>query len=74
MNNKEIQIQQALGLFKKYSGYVQAQGSTHYDIYEVRDVTMEGAIKQLYRIMSIAQKDFKAPLELAFIVDETKDK
>ena len=68
MTEKEKQIQKALGLFKIYEGYVQAQGSTHFDVYEVQDVNMEGARNQLNIIIEHAQKKSKILLELKFIM------
>lgn len=72
MNKKEKEVQEALGLLKPYSGYVKAQDSMHYDVYEVQDVTMEEAKKQLNIIVEAAQKKSKVPLKLVFIVDETE--
>lgn len=73
MTEKEKEIQLALGLFKTYNGYVRVQGSTHFDVYEVQDVTMEGASEQLNRIVKKAQKKSKVLLELIFIVDEKEE-
>lgn len=72
MNEKEKEVQNALGLLKKYSGYVKAQDRIHYDVYEVQDVTMEGAKKQLNEVVEKAQRKSKGPLKLVFIVDETE--
>ena len=51
MTEKEKQIQDALGLLKTYTGYVKGQGITHFDVYEVQDVTMDGAREQLTKII-----------------------
>jgi len=72
MNEEEKQIQDALGLLEMYSGYVKAQGSTHFAIYDVWDVNMAGAVKQLNRIVAKAQKKSKARLVLEFILDEMR--
>ena len=73
MDEKEKEVQKALGLFKTYSGYVRAQGNTHFDVYEVQDVTMDGARVQLNKIVKKAQKKSKVLLELIFIVDEKEE-
>lgn len=73
MTEEEKEIQKALGLLKTYSGYVRVQGNTHFDVYEVQDVTFEGASEQLNRIVKKAQKKSKVPLELIFIMDETEE-
>lgn len=73
MTEKEKQVQEALGLLKTYNGYVKMQGNTHYDIYEVQDVTMAGARAQLNKIVKKAQKKSKVPLKLEFIVDEKEE-
>ena len=70
MNDEEKQIQDALGLLKTYSGYVKVQGRTHYDVYEIQDVTMDGASAQLNRIVEKAQKKSKVPLKLVMITDD----
>jgi hypothetical protein len=73
MDEKEKQVQKALGLFKIYNGYVKAQGHTHFDIYEVQDVTFEGAREQLYDIIKNAQKKLKVSLKLEFIIEEVEE-
>jgi len=73
MNEKEQQVQKALGLLKTYNGYVQVQGNTHYDVYEVQDVTLEGASEQLHKIIKEVQKNSKVSLKLKFIVDEMEE-
>ena len=73
MTEEEKEIQKALGLFKTYNGYVRVQGNTHFDVYEVQDVTMDGAREQLNKIVEKAQKKSKVLLELIFIVDEKEE-
>ncbi len=73
MDEKEKEIQEALGLLKTFSGYVQSQGSIHYDIYEVYDVTLDGANIQLDKIVEAAQKKSKVSIKLAFIIDEDNE-
>lgn len=74
MNDQEKEIQRALGLLKTYSGYVKARGSnsSHYDVYEVEDVTKTGAREQLNTIVANAQKRSIAHLELIMVIDETE--
>ena len=73
MTEKEKQIQDALGLLKTYTGYVKGQGITHFDVYEVQDVTMDGAREQLTKIIAQAQEKLKVPLILDFVVDEKEE-
>ena len=73
MTKKEKEIQKALGLIKTYCGYVSIHGSTHYNVYEVQDVSKKDAREQLNKIVKEAQKKAKGPLKLEFIVDETKN-
>ena len=72
MNEKEKEVQKALGLLKIYSGYVKVQGNRHFDVYEVQDVTKDGARRQLIKIVENAQKKSKVPLKLIMIADETE--
>ncbi len=72
MNEKEKEIQKALGLLRKYSGYVKVSGKARrYDVYEVQDVTIKGAREQLHKIIKAAQKKSKEHFELEFVVDES---
>lgn len=73
MNEKEKQIQDALGLLKTYTGYVKGQGVTHFEVYEVQDVTLDGAREQLTKIITQAQKKLKVTLILDFVVDEKEE-
>lgn len=67
MTKKEKQIQKALGLFKMYDGYVKMQGNTYFDVYEVQDVNLAGAKRQLGEIMAKLQQKYKRLFELYFI-------
>ena len=73
MTEEEKEIQKALGLFKTYSGYVQAQGNTYYDVYEVRAVSLTDARDQLYVVVKKLQKKSKMPLKLVFIADDREE-
>ena len=73
MTEKEFEVQKALGLLKTYDGYVKAQSSTHYDIYEVQDVTLEGAKQQIAVIVAKLQQKSKVLLKLYFIQENDYD-
>lgn len=73
MTEKEKEVQKALGLLKTYCGYVKTQGNTHYEVYEVQDVTMQGARKQLNRIIKAARHlNSNISRKLIFIIDEAE--
>ncbi len=67
MNEEEKEIQKALGLFKKYDGYIRAQGTSYYDVYEVQDVTLKGAKLQMGKILTKLQQKSKVLLTLHFV-------
>ncbi|KKN00656.1 hypothetical protein LCGC14_1135680 [marine sediment metagenome] len=67
MNDKEKQIQDALGLLKTYDGYVRAQGNTYFDVYEVQDVTLDGAKQQIDTIVTKLQHKSKVLLRVYFV-------
>ena len=70
MDKKEKEIQKALGLLNTYSGTTIVSGYAYPDTYEVQDVTVTGARKQLLKMIKRARKKLKVPLELEFIVGE----
>ena len=76
MDKKEKAVQKALGLFNTYCGYVIVRSSvtapTYYAVYEVQDVTINGARKQLNKIVKVAQKKSTMPLELSFVAEKTE--
>ena len=74
MTEEEKKVQKALGLFKTYSGYVQAQGNTHYDVYEVQAVSLADARELLDIVVKKLQKKSKMPLKLIFISDDKEQK
>jgi len=73
MTEKELEIQKALGLLKMYDGYIRKQGNTYFDVYEVEDVTLEGAKCQIGVIMSKLQQKSKILLECCFVQENTHD-
>lgn len=79
MDEKEKEIQKALGLLKTYCGYVKVvyrrDASFHrYDIYEVQDVTKAGARTQLNCIMAVLHnKKSKELFTLQFVVDKAEN-
>jgi len=58
MDKKEKEVQKALGLFKIYEGYVKVLGTTYYEVYEVEDITLAGAKRQITEIIA-QQKSLK---------------
>ena len=75
MNEKEKQVQDALGLLKTYCGYVIVKSSptpVYYAVYEVQDVTINSARKQLNKIVKVAQKKSTMPLKLSFVAEKTE--
>ena len=77
MDDKEKEVQDALGLLKIYEGYVEVSTReySHYDVYEVQDVTLKGAETQLDKIVKAAQKKSKksrTSFRLAFITDKAE--
>ncbi len=77
MNEKEKDVQEALGLLKTYCGYVKLNASNasdkYYEIYEVQDVTVKGARKQLDEIVEKVQKKSKVSRKLKFVVDKMEN-
>ena len=73
ITEKEKQIQKALGLLKTYDGYVRAQGRNYYDVYEVQDVTLEGAKQQVRAIVAKLQQKSKVLLTLYFVQENNHD-
>ena len=72
ISKKEIEIQRALGHLKTYCGYVkEASASTQYfDVYEVEDVTKEGATEQVEEMRIRAAAEVNISLTLEFVVEE----
>lgn len=73
MDDKEKQIQKALGLLKIYDGYVRASGNTYFDVYEVQDVTLDGAKQQIGAIVAKLQQKSKVPLTIYFVQENMND-
>ncbi len=73
MNEKEKDIQEALGLLKTYDGYVKAQGNTYFDVYEVQDVTLAGAKQQIDAIVAKLQQESKVLLNIYFVQENMND-
>jgi len=73
MTKKEKQIQKALGLLKMYEGYVKAQGNTYFDVYEVQDVNLDGAKRQMDAIVAELQQKSKVLLMLYFVQENMHD-
>ena len=73
MDKKEKEVQKALGLLKMYDGYVKTQGNTYYDVYEVQDVTLDGAKQQIGKIVAKLQQKSKVLLTLYFVQEYEND-
>jgi len=74
MDKKEEKIQRALGLFRKYEGYIRMNGYTHHAIYERNATTIRQAHDQFNGIVHRLNKRADVHASLHMIIDKDTGK